>query len=62
MIRGVLRGEESELPGWVLILQAAEAWSMPPWEIEAQASQLWWERWRCWTEEKNLVRKGSSGD
>lgn len=37
---------------WVMVLQAAQEWGAPPWVVEEQASELWWERWRCWKEEK----------
>lgn len=52
MIRGVLDGSESELPAWVAILEAAKEWGIPPWQVESEASQLWWDRWQAWYEER----------
>lgn len=43
---------------WVMVLQAAQEWGAPPWVVEEQASELWWERWRCWKEEKGRFEEG----
>lgn len=43
---------------WVMVLQAAQEWGAPPWVVEEQASKLWWERWRCWKEEKGRFEEG----
>ena len=45
---------------WVMVLQAAQEWGAPPWVVEEQASELWWERWRCWKEEKGRFEEGPS--
>lgn len=29
-------------------MEAAERWSMPPWELEAQAPDIWMERAAIW--------------
>ena len=51
------------MPDWVLVLEAAKEWGVPPWQIETEASQQWWERWRLMREEiGRLERKGQSGD
>jgi len=39
------------------VLQAAELWGVPPWQVEDEASQLWWERWRVWEDEKATARQ-----
>ena len=45
MIRAWLDGQSSEVPGWVFIMEAAQEWHTPPWVIEEEVNQLWWERW-----------------
>jgi len=30
----------------------AEAWGIPPWEVEAQATKLWADRWAAWNNAK----------
>ena len=49
---------------WVMVLQAAQEWGAPPWVVEEQASELWWERWRCRKEEKGRFEegRGAKGD
>lgn len=42
---------------WVAILQAAEEWGTPPWVIEEQASQEWWDRWAVMREEEAMHQK-----
>ena len=35
------------VPNWFVVLQAAEAWGTPPWEIaRAPASARWLRRWQ----------------
>ena len=44
---------------WVLVLQAAEEWGVPPWVVERDAPAIWWERWAVWKEERaRLAKKG----
>jgi hypothetical protein len=45
------------VPGWILILQAAKEWSIPPWQVEDEATLLWWQRWRVFEEEVAEQRK-----
>jgi hypothetical protein len=52
VIRAWLRDRGSEIPEWVLTLEAAEEWSQPPWVIEEEAPLLWWERWKVYREER----------
>jgi len=47
----VLRGRAKRSPLWVAVLEAAKEWGVPPWVIEEQASEEWWERWRVLREE-----------
>lgn len=56
MIRGVLDGSESELPAWVATLEASKELGIPPWQVEEQVSQLWWERWLMWYEERRRAK------
>ena len=56
MIRGVLDGSESESPGWVATLEASKELGIPPWQVEEQVSQLWWERWLMWYEERRRAK------
>ena len=57
MIRYALRGYGSEMPGWVLVLEAAKEWGTPPWQIEEQASQAWWDRWLVMRSETAQARR-----
>lgn len=59
LIRAWLRERGSEVPVWVLILQAAEEWGCPPWVVEEQCSVDWWSRWVMWREEVATVRKAN---
>jgi len=47
----LLRGQTDEAPLWVAVLEAAKEWGCPPWQIEEQASEEWWQRWRVMREE-----------
>ncbi|WP_343400673.1 hypothetical protein [Promineifilum sp.] len=38
----------------------AEAWSVPPWQIESEISLLWWERWQIWSAERAALNKRKS--
>jgi len=40
------------LPWWVEVLEAAERWGMPPWEVEAIAPDVWMERAWLWNSAK----------
>jgi hypothetical protein len=61
----VLRdGVDRGVPQWVGVLQMAEAWGVPPWEImEAEGSLLWAARWAFyrkqvrWVEEDRARKK-----
>ncbi len=46
---------------WVLVLQAAEEWGVPPWVVERDAPAIWWERWAVWKEEKSRLQKRGEG-
>lgn len=46
---------------WVLVLQAAEEWGVPPWVVERDAPAIWWERWAVWKEEKGRLQKKGRG-
>lgn len=37
------------VPWWIEVLQAAEDWGIPPWEIVDEAGKgVWMVRWRGW--------------
>ena len=57
MIRYALRGYGSEMPGWALILAAAAEWGVPPWQVESEAPQLWWDRWLVMRSETAQARR-----
>ena len=40
------------MPAWALVLEAAEAWGLPPWEIVEKCNEVWWKRWLAWREAK----------
>ena len=41
------QGDDLQLPSWVGILAAAEAWGIPPQEVE-KSSAFWFLRWTLW--------------
>ena len=45
------------MPGWVLVLEAAKEWGVAPWQIEDEASQLWWDRWMTLRSEVAQARR-----
>ena len=45
-------GELPYMPAWALVLEAAEAWGLPPWEIVEKCNEVWWKRWLAWREAK----------
>lgn len=49
-------GEAQYVPTWAKILMAAEAWGMPPWEVERQCNGWWWKRWLAWLEAKGMAQ------
>ena len=48
------------MPGWVMVLEAAKEWSIPPWQVEDEASVLWWQRWQVLREETARARKNAA--
>ena len=32
-------------------------WGVPPWQVEEESTQLWWDRWLAWEDEKAAARK-----
>ena len=45
-VEDVLRGRRSTGPAWLAVLQMAEDWGVPPWEIvNAPGSLRWARRW-----------------
>jgi len=45
------------MPGWVLVLEAAKEWGVPPWQVEDEAPALWWGRWLAMREETAQARR-----
>ena len=49
-------GTDRGVPPWVAVLQMAEEWSTPPWEImRAPGSLKWAVRWAFYKEQKRWV-------
>lgn len=48
------------MPQWVIVLQMAEAWGVPPWQVEDEMSLMWWERWQTWSAERAALNKPKS--
>ncbi len=48
------------MPGWVTVLEAAKEWGIPPWQVEDEASVLWWQRWQVLREETARARKNAA--
>lgn len=45
-------------PTWLGVLQMAEAWGVPPWEImDAEGSLLWAARWAAYRKEVQWVEE-----
>jgi hypothetical protein len=40
-------------PAWVNILEMAEEWSTPPYEITGGGKLIWFIRWRVWRRERD---------
>ena len=51
-------------PGWYTVLAAAEAWGVPPWVIEEEASAQWIDRFVALLNEvyeRDVRRRGNAG-
>lgn len=47
-----------DMPWWANVLEAAEAWGVPPWEITGNGSRfLWYSRWMAYTDAVNRAVK-----
>lgn len=51
-----------ELPGWVVILEAAETWGVAPWELSraklGEGPAVWLARWAEWRRVKRMAEHG----
>jgi hypothetical protein len=45
-------------PEWVATLMLAHEWATPPWQIEAECSQQWYERWAAYNNAVNEAKHG----
>ena len=56
-------GFTSEAPLWVITLKMAEAWGIPPWQVESDASAEWIQRWVALhnSEQEKLAREIKRG-
>lgn len=45
------------VPQWFLIDEMAREYHTPPWVIEEQCSELWWERWLARRAEQQRMRE-----
>lgn len=53
-----LRGRSRRVPAWLVALQLAEAWGMPPWEVlRAPGSLRWAHRWAVYQQAINRIRE-----
>jgi len=43
-----------------MILKAADEWHTPPWVVEAQCSQAWWDRLMAWRAEVSAFEQKMS--
>lgn len=49
-------GVDRGCPAWLGVLQMAEAWGVPPWEIEdAEGSLMWANRWAFYRKQVRWV-------
>lgn len=46
-----------DLPWWTGVLEAAEAWGVPPWEIAPGGKFEWYARWSSYRETVNKAVK-----
>jgi len=61
MRNSILAGVALPVPWWVEILQAAEDWGTPPWEImRDQGKAIWVIRWRTWKRTVNGAQNEKS--
>lgn len=41
----------AEVPYWVTLLELAEEWKVPPWQLEDECDLLWFHRWTAYKQE-----------
>jgi len=39
----------------------AAEWGIPPWQVEAECSQVWYERWKAYARAKAEAAKSEAG-
>lgn len=49
------------VPEWVVVLEAATEWGVPPWVIDNDASDIWIERWAAYRAEKHRAERVRAG-
>jgi len=42
-------------------MEAAEEWHIPPWQVEEQATQEWWDRWVVMRQERAKTKQPKGG-
>lgn len=52
-----MRGNSKTPPLWALIIEYGIEFGIPPWEVEEQASQEWFDRWLAYRKEKQDAEK-----
>lgn len=45
------------MPAWALVLEAAEAWGIPPWEVAQKCSEMWWKRFLAFREARAAAQR-----
>lgn len=43
-LRRAIKNNKTVAPLWATVLMLSEKWGMPPWTIESEANQYWFER------------------
>lgn len=49
--------QAGKAPLEVLVLEACQEWGIPPWQVEKDCSEQWWEWWLIYRSEKNQLQK-----
>lgn len=50
-------GRGLPIPEWATVMEMAETWHQPPWVIEEQLSEEWFERFLAWNGAKAQAQK-----
>ena len=45
-MRQALKGFAVPVPEWFVVLQMSKEWRVPPWKIEEEMTEYWWDRYQ----------------